>query len=65
MVWGAKMRKWAVVGVLLLFVGCATAQPRYMKSYSITSQRVIGGNPVTVSESFHTYFTEKPDRWPE
>ena len=58
------MGKFLVVGLVLLLAGCV-APPRYMKSFQITSQRVIGGNPVTVSESYLTYFLEKPDKWPE
>ena len=55
----------AIVIALAFLTGCASPPPRYMKSFQITSQRVIGGNPVTVSESYLTYFLEKPDKWPE
>ena len=59
--------RWALGAflVVMLVAGCAAPAPRYMQSFQITSQRVIGGNPVTVSETYLTYFLEKPDKWPE
>lgn len=55
----------AVIILLMLVCSCAAPQYAYMKSISVSSGRVIGGQPVSVSTTYSTYYTEKPSEWHE